>query len=155
MLSLMNLSDATDLLRGAGLRVTEPRRAVIEALRGLPHASADAIHAKVAQTLPDVSLQTVYTVLRDLTGSGLTRSIEPGDHPARYELRVGDNHHHLVCTRCGAITDVDCVIGHAPCLTPDDDHGFALSEAEVTFWGLCTDCQAAVATASDPVPATT
>ncbi|SEJ57391.1 Fur family transcriptional regulator [Demequina mangrovi] len=150
----MTLSDATGLLRGAGLRVTEPRRAVLEALEGLPHASADAIHAQVVRTLPDVSLQTVYNVLRDLTGSGLTRSIEPGDHPARYELRVGDNHHHLVCTRCSAIVDVDCVVGHAPCLTPNESHGFVLNEAEVTFWGLCLDCQAAVGLASDPVPST-
>ncbi|WP_062464970.1 Fur family transcriptional regulator [Demequina soli] len=135
--------DATTLLRGAGLRVTEPRRAVLTALDGMPHASADGIHARVVETLPDVSLQTVYNVLRDLTGRGLTRCIEPGDHPARYELRVGDNHHHVVCTHCGAIADVDCVVGQAPCLTPGEDHGFVVAEAEVTFWGLCRDCQTA------------
>ncbi|WP_062299339.1 Fur family transcriptional regulator [Demequina maris] len=144
----MTQLDTHGMLRGAGLRVTEPRRAVIEALEGLPHASADAVHARVAQTLPDVSLQTVYNVLHDLTGRGLARSIEPGDHPARYELRVGDNHHHLVCTHCGAIADVDCVVGQAPCLTPDDDHGYAVAEAEVTFWGLCGDCKHAVAAPS-------
>ncbi|WP_062290407.1 Fur family transcriptional regulator [Demequina phytophila] len=137
----MRSIDAPAMLREAGLRVTEPRRAVLEALEGLPHASADAVHARVSRRLPDVSLQTVYNVLHDLTGRGIARSIEPGDHPARYELRVGDNHHHLVCTRCGVIADVDCVVGQAPCLTPDDDHGFAVAEAEVTFWGLCGACQ--------------
>jgi len=140
----MTHPDATGLLRGAGMRVTEPRLAVLEALEGMPHASADAVHTKVAAARPDLSIQTVYNVLHDLTGRGITRCIEPGDHPARYELRVGDNHHHIVCERCGDIADVECVVGQAPCLSPDDDHGFAVSVAEVTFWGLCRDCQQAV-----------
>ncbi|WP_296667695.1 Fur family transcriptional regulator [Demequina sp.] len=143
---------APDLLRGAGLRVTEPRVAVIEALDGMPHAAADAVHAKVAAHRPDLSIQTVYNVLRDLTGRGLARCIEPGDHPARYELRVGDNHHHMVCSTCGTIADVDCVVGQAPCLSPDDDHGFAVAVAEITFWGLCRDCQAVAVKAAAAVP---
>lgn len=141
----MPLIDAPALLRETGLRVTEPRVAVMEVLMDLPHASADSVHAAVATHRPDVSIQTVYNVLRDLTANGLARSIEPADHPARFELRVGDNHHHVVCTRCGAIADVDCIVGHAPCLTPDQSHGFAVEVAEVTFWGLCGDCRASAA----------
>lgn len=133
--------DAPSLLRDAGLRVTEPRVAVVAALADSPHASADAVHSAVTLALPDVSHQTVYNVLNDLTEHGLARRIEPADHPARYELRVGDNHHHLVCSSCGAIADVDCVVGQAPCLTPDAKHGFAVTSAEVTFWGLCPACQ--------------
>ena len=150
----MTSRDAADLLRDAGLRVTEPRLAVLAALEAHPHAAADAVHAAVLAHLPDVSLQTVYNVLRDLTGSGITRSIEPADHPARYELRVGDNHHHLVCTGCGAIADVDCIVGQAPCLDPDDDHGFAVTEAEVTFWGRCAACRAATPAPVDSLSTT-
>ncbi len=148
----MPSTDATAVLRGSGMRVTGPRLAVVDALARLPHASADAVHAAVAGDLPDVSIQTVYNVLRDLTARGIARSIEPADHPARFELRVGDNHHHIVCSSCGAIADVDCVVGQAPCLAPDDDHGFAVAVAEVTFWGLCRDCQARAHTPSPFAP---
>lgn len=150
----MTTLDAAGLLRSAGLRVTEPRLAVLAALDSQPHAAADAVHAWVRAQLPEVSLQTVYNVLRDLTERGLTRSIEPADHPARYELRVGDNHHHLVCTGCGVIADVDCIVGQAPCLDPDDDHGFAVAEAEVTFWGRCADCRAQLPAPADSLSTT-
>lgn len=137
----MITAPARTLLKGAGLRVTEPRLAVIDALRTRPHAAADQIFDAVTTSLPTTSMQAVYNVLRDLTHHGLTRRIEPGDHPARYELRVGDNHHHVVCRACGSITDVDCVVGHAPCLTPADAHGYLVDEADVTFWGTCENCQ--------------
>lgn len=150
----MSHPDARDRLRGAGMRVTEPRVAVMDALAVHPHASADAIYGDVAAALPTTSLQAVYNVLRDLESHGLARRIEPGDHPARYELRVGDNHHHVVCRGCGAIADVDCAVGHAPCLTPNVDHGFAVVEAEVVFWGLCAECGPALdrAPASSTAP---
>ncbi len=137
------MTDARTMLAEAGLRITAPRVAVIDVLSENPHAAADAVFAKVAETLPRTSLQAVYNVLGDLTAQGLARRIEPAGSPARYELRVGDNHHHVVCTACGKVEDIDCVVGHAPCLVPDDDHGFAIAEAEVTFWGICTDCREA------------
>ncbi len=141
-------TDARLMLAEAGLRITAPRVTVIEALAGHPHAAADAVFAKVSETLPRTSLQAVYNVLGDLTARGRARRIEPAGAPPRYELRGGDNHHHLVCHVCGTVVDVDCVIGHAPCLTPSDDHGFDIAEAEVTFWGVCTACrEAAVETA--------
>lgn len=132
--------DAHTMLREAGLRVTESRVAVIEALAAHPHSGADAMVAAVENTLPRTSRQAVYNVLNDLTNAGLARRIEPAGQPGLYELRVGDNHHHIVCQRCGVVADVDCVTGHAPCLTPSTTHGFELAEAEVTFWGVCTDC---------------
>lgn len=139
--------DAPALLRGAGLRVTAPRVAILETLASRPHSSADAVHTAVGSgaggQASEVTLQTVYNVLHDLAEHGLARRIEPADHPARFELRVGDNHHHVVCTRCGEIADVDCVVGHAPCLTPSTTHGFTLTEAEVTFWGVCAACSEA------------
>ena len=132
--------DASALLRDAGLRVTQPRLAVIAALAEHPHASADDVFADIVAMLPGTSVQAVYHVLSDLTEHSIARRIEPAGSPARYELRVGDNHHHIVCTNCGAIADVDCVVGHAPCLTPDSTHGFTLTEAEVMFWGTCSAC---------------
>ena len=132
--------DATALLRDAGLRVTQPRLAVITTLAEHPHASADDVFAAIVPMLPGTSVQAVYHVLSDLTEHSIARRIEPAGSPARYELRVGDNHHHIVCTTCGAIADVDCVVGHAPCLTPDSTHGFTLNEAEVMFWGTCGAC---------------
>ncbi len=145
--------DARAVLRAAQMRVTEPRIAVLEALDARPHGSADEIYAAVASALPTTSKQAVYNVLHDLVDHGLARRIEPGDHPARYELRVDDNHHHVVCRGCGTIADVDCVVGHAPCLVPSQSHGFAVVEAEVTFWGLCEACSgtAAPSPASSPV----
>ncbi|WP_062381104.1 Fur family transcriptional regulator [Demequina pelophila] len=148
----MSPDDARVVLREASMRVTETRVAVIAALRGLPHAPADAVYGEVSKTLPTTSLQAVYNVLHDLEAHGLARRIEPGDHRSHYELRVGDNHHHLVCTSCGAIADVDCLVGAAPCLTPDDAHGFAVAAAEITFWGECRDCRQSSHEKSPTVP---
>ncbi|MFV0632997.1 Fur family transcriptional regulator [Demequina sp.] len=134
------------MLRDAGLRVTDSRVAVVGALALMPHSGADAVVAAVESTLPSTSRQAVYNVLNDLTRAGLARRIEPAGQPGLYELRVGDNHHHIVCQRCGAVADVDCVTGHAPCLTPNTTNGFDLAEAEVTFWGICGDCKNAPAT---------
>ncbi|TWX35029.1 transcriptional repressor [Frigoribacterium sp. ACAM 257] len=136
-------SESTERLRAAGLRVTVPRLAVLDALDGLPHAPADAVFARVALGLPGTSLQAVYGVLAALTGAGLVRRIEPAGSAALYELRTGDNHHHVVCSVCGGVADVDCVVGHAPCLTPSNDSGFTVQTAEVTFWGLCPSCREA------------
>jgi Fur family ferric uptake transcriptional regulator len=127
-------------LRAASLRVTRPRLAVLAALRDHPHVDTDRVIALVRGELPAVSVQAVYDVLRALTGAGLVRRIHPAGATARYELRVGDNHHHVVCRSCGAIADVDCPVGHAPCLTASDDHGFVVDEAEVVYWGACPDC---------------
>ena len=129
------------LLRGAGLRVTRPRVAVLQAVHSQPHADTESIIGVVRTNLGAVSHQAVYDVLRALTSAGLVRRIQPSGSAARYEARVGDNHHHVVCRSCGAIADVDCAVGVAPCLEPSDAAGFAVDEAEVTFWGLCPDCQ--------------
>ncbi|HET6831665.1 MAG TPA: Fur family transcriptional regulator [Solirubrobacterales bacterium] len=131
------------LLRGAELRVTRPRLAVLTAVQGHPHADTHAIAAAVRQDFGDVSLQAVYDVLRALTDAGLVRRIQPAGSVARYESRVGDNHHHLACRSCGAIADVDCATGEAPCLTASEDHGYSIDEAEVVYWGLCPDCSPA------------
>ena len=130
-------------LRMADLRVTRPRVAVLEAVHAHPHADTETILSAVRVGLPDVSRQAVYDVLNALAGAGLVRRIQPLGMVARYESRVGDNHHHVVCRSCGVIADVDCAIGEAPCLTPLDDDvldGFVLDEAEVIYWGLCPDC---------------
>ena len=128
------------MLRGAALRVTRPRVAVLSAVHDHPHADTTAIIAAVRDDLADVSHQAVYDVLRALTAAGLVRCIEPPGSVARYEARVGDNHHHIVCRSCGSIADVDCAVGAAPCLTPSDAHGFTIDEAEVVYRGLCPDC---------------
>ncbi|WAL63456.1 Fur family transcriptional regulator [Amycolatopsis cynarae] len=133
---------ALEALREAGLRVTKPRRAVLAWLAEHPHSTVDAIGAGVREQLGSVSTQALYDVLAACTEAGLLRRIEPAGHPARFERRVGDNHHHLVCRRCGRTEDVDCVTGQRPCLTPSDERGYALDEAEVVFWGLCPDCLA-------------
>lgn len=132
-----------DLLRGASLRVTAPRVAVLTTVHDQPHADADAIATTVREKLGSVSIQAVYDVLAALTRAQLVRRIEPAGSPARYEARVGDNHHHMVCRSCGTIRDVDCAVGSAPCLAAGDTHGFAVEEAEVTYWGTCPDCRAA------------
>lgn len=132
-----------ELLRTAGLRVTNPRLAVLRSLGTMPHATADDVLTALAAELPTTSHQAVYGVLGALTGAGLVRRIEPAGSPARYERRTGDNHHHVVCTMCGAVQDVDCAVGHAPCLTPSETHGFAVTTAEVTYWGICERCAAA------------
>ncbi len=128
------------MLRGASLRVTRPRVAVLTALRDHPHADTDSIIGAVRTELGEVSHQAIYDVLRALTAAGLVRRIQPSGSVARYESRVGDNHHHVVCRTCGAIADVDCAVGPAPCLTASNDQGFVIEEAEVIYWGLCPDC---------------
>ncbi|HEX3785521.1 MAG TPA: Fur family transcriptional regulator [Pseudonocardiaceae bacterium] len=136
-------SDFERMLRGAALRVTRPRIAVLTAVHAHPHADTDSILGVVRADLGTVSHQAVYDVLRALTGAGLLRRIEPPGSVARYEARVGDNHHHVVCRSCGAVDDVDCAVGDTPCLTASDDHGFTIDEAEVIYWGLCPDCSTA------------
>jgi Fur family transcriptional regulator, stress-responsive regulator len=133
-------SDFERLLRGAALRVTRPRVAVLTAVYAHPHADTDSILGVVREDLGEVSHQAVYDVLRALTTAGLVRRIQPAGSVARYESRVGDNHHHVVCRTCGVIADADCAVGTAPCLTASDDHGFTIDEAEVIYWGLCPDC---------------
>ena len=137
------------MLREAGLRVTRPRLAVLHALRDHAHADTESIIGAVRSNLGDVSQQAVYNVLRALTAAGLLRRIQPSGHVARYETRVGDNHHHVVCRTCGAIADVDCAVGEAPCLDPADGAGFAIDEAEVVYWGTCPDC---LSTRTTPIP---
>jgi Fur family transcriptional regulator, stress-responsive regulator len=129
-------------LRNAGLRVTGPRLAVLSAVAEGKHMTTEQIALAARERVGAISTQAVYDVLGALTLGGFVRRIEPAGSPARYETRVGDNHHHLVCRSCGAISDVDCVIGDPPCVTPADAGGFVVDEAEVTFWGLCPDCQA-------------
>ena len=133
-------TDYEEMLRGASLRVTRPRIAVLAAVHDHPHADTDSIIGVVRAELGDVSTQAVYDVLRALTDTGLVRRIEPAGSVARYESRVADNHHHVVCRSCGAVADVDCALGHTPCLTASDDHGYSIDEAEVTYWGLCPTC---------------
>ena len=135
-------TDAERALRTASLRVTRPRLAVLSAVHENPHAETDVIVGAVREELGQVSTQAVYDVLRALTAAGLLRRIQPSGSVARYESRVGDNHHHVVCRSCGAIADVDCAVGHTPCLDASDDHGFTIDEAEVTYWGLCPECAA-------------
>jgi Fe2+ or Zn2+ uptake regulation protein len=137
-------ADYPEQLRLADLRVTRPRVAVLEAVYDIPHADTETIFDSVRTGLPEVSRQTVYDVLAALTAVGLVRRIQPSGSVARYESRVGDNHHHVVCRACGVIADVDCAVGEVPCLTPSDDQGllkgFSIDEAEVIYWGLCPDC---------------
>lgn len=134
------MSHPEHLLRAARLRVTRPRMAVLTAVHAHPHADTDTIIGAVREDLGDVSTQAVYDVLRALTAAGLVRRIQPAGSVARYESRVGDNHHHVVCRSCGAIADVDCAVGDAPCMAASDDHGYAIDETEVTHWGLCPSC---------------
>ncbi len=133
-------ADVAEVIRGAGLRLTKPRGAVLRALHDHPHASADDVLNSVAAVLPKASLQSVYNALSDFVSAGIVRRFEPAGSPGLYELRVDDNHHHLVCTQCGAVSDVDCAVGHAPCLTPSVDQGLVVHTAEVTYWGLCAAC---------------
>jgi Fur family transcriptional regulator, stress-responsive regulator len=132
-----------DELRGAGLRVTAARVALLETVRDGGHLGVDAIASGVRDRIGHISLQAVYDALYALTGAGLIRRLEPAGSPARFEGRVGDNHHHVVCRSCGVVADVDCAVGEAPCLTASDDHGFSVGEAEVIYWGLCPDCSTA------------
>jgi Fe2+ or Zn2+ uptake regulation protein len=136
-------ADFERMLRGVALRVTRPRLAALSAVHDHPHADTESIIRVVREDLGEVSHQAVYDVLRALTAAGLVRRIQPAGSPARYESRVGDNHHHVVCRSCGAIADVDCAVGATPCLTASDDHGFAIDEAEVVYRGLCPGCSTA------------
>jgi Fur family ferric uptake transcriptional regulator len=134
---------AAEELRGAGLRVTAVRVALLEAVRNGDHLGVEALAAGVRERVGHVSLQAVYEALNALAATGLVRRIEPAGSPARFEGRIGDNHHHVICRSCGAVADVDCAVGEAPCLTASDDHGFEIDEAEVIYWGLCPDCSTA------------
>jgi Fur family ferric uptake transcriptional regulator len=136
----MPAPDLTTVLRNASLRVTRPRLAVLAAVHEHPHLDTESLIRRVRGELVTVSHQAVYDVLRALTDAGLVRRIQPAGATARYEARVGDNHHHVVCRSCGAIADVDCAAGHAPCLTASNDHGFTVDEAEVVYWGTCPAC---------------
>ena len=136
------MGETEELLRGASLRVTRPRVAVLDAVADHPHSDTDSLVRVVRADLGDVSTQAVYDVLRALTTAGLVRRIEPAGSVPRYESRTGDNHHHVVCRTCGVVADVDCAVGFTPCLTASDDRGFVIDEAEVTFWGLCPQCTA-------------
>src|SRR5258708_38805371 len=134
---------AAEELRGVGLRVTAARLALLETVRDGDHLDVEAIASGVRDRIGHISLQAVYDALDALAAAGLVRRIEPAGSPARYEGRVGDNHHHVVCRSCGALTDVACAVGEAPCLTASDDHGFLIDEAEVIYWGLCPGCSTA------------
>jgi Fur family ferric uptake transcriptional regulator len=143
----MNATESTNSeavqLRDAGLRVTKQRLAVMAAAARGGHPTVEAIAQRARDEIGSVSLQATYGVLHTLAASGLVRRIEPVGQPARYETRVGDNHHHLVCRECGAVTDAECAVSQAPCLEPADADGYLVDEAEVTYWGLCPSCREA------------
>ncbi|MGT2426236.1 Fur family transcriptional regulator [Amnibacterium kyonggiense] len=139
----MPLLPPTERLRAAGLKVTKGRVAALESLEAHSHATAEELQRRLVGDGVPMTLQAVYLALQVLTDTQVLRRIEPAGSPARYEVRVGDNHHHLVCTRCSRVVDVDCAHGEAPCLVPADAHGFAVATAEITFWGLCPACAAA------------
>ena len=141
----MEAVEGASRLRAAGMRVTSTRLAILEVVRSGRPPAADDVARAVRERVGHVTLQAVYEALGAFTEAGLLRKIDIGTGPARYEARVGDNHHHLVCRRCGAVEDVDCAVGHAPCLEPAARRGYVIDEAEVTFWGLCADCQQAPA----------
>lgn len=138
---MSQVGQLADHLRAAGLRATGLRIAVLQAARNAPHADPETITRAVRATLGAASSQAIYDALGALCAAGVLRRIEPAGSPGRYEARVADNHHHVVCRRCGATEDVNCVVGARPCLDPDETHGFALDEAEITFWGVCPRCQ--------------
>jgi Fur family transcriptional regulator, stress-responsive regulator len=142
-------SDLERMLRGVGLRVTRPRTAVLSAVHDHPHADTESLLGFVRQNFGGISHQAVYDVLRALTETGLVRRFQPTGSLARYEARVGDNHHHVVCRSCGAISDVDCAVGDTPCLTASDPAGYEIDEAEVIYWGRCTGCAARARAATD------
>lgn len=137
----MGHMDYSTRMRELGLRVTRGRLAVLEALETHPHSSAEGVVGAVHQLLPDLSIQSVYNVLNDLTDQGMLRRFTPPHSPALYETRVNDNHHHAICTSCGRIQDVECAVGHAPCLTPSDSHGMDIQIADVLYQGICEDCR--------------
>ncbi|UYM06426.1 Fur family transcriptional regulator [Solicola gregarius] len=134
-------TEAVDRLREAGLRVTVPRRTVLDVLARHPHSTAAAVEEHTRALIGRVSTQAIYDVLAACVRAGLVRRIEPAGSAALYETRTGDNHHHLICRSCGGVSDVDCVVGDQPCLTPEPDSGFEVTEAEVVFWGYCARCR--------------
>ncbi len=142
-------------LQDAGLRVTGGRVALLDAIESRPHSDAETLVGVLRKALPTTSVQSVHNMLNDLTKAGLLRRIAPTGSPSRYERRTGDNHHHLVCSHCGAVSDVDCAIGSVPCLTPSEDAGYAVTSAEVTFWGICAACQEAKSTTPQTHPSST
>jgi Fe2+ or Zn2+ uptake regulation protein len=146
--------DPAELLRQRGIQVTAQRLAVLRAVSAQPHISADAVAEAVRSEIGAISLQSVYDALGLLVSEGLVRRIQPAGSPARYEDRVGDNHHHLICRICGRVVDIDCAVGSAPCLTARDDRGFEIDEAEVAYWGRCPECVALgrAASARQPKP---
>ncbi|MEZ5419250.1 MAG: Fur family transcriptional regulator [Vicinamibacterales bacterium] len=146
-------SDLADLLRHRGIQVTAQRLAVLRAVSAQPHIAADAVAEAVRAEIGVISLQSVYDALSLLVAEGLLRRIQPSGSPARFETRVGDNHHHLVCRVCGRVVDVDCAVGAAPCLTASDDRGYEIDEAEVAYWGRCPDCVARGRTPGTQEPA--
>jgi Fur family ferric uptake transcriptional regulator len=145
-------SDPAELLRQHGIQVTAQRLAVFRVVSAQPHITADAVAEAVRTEIGAISLQSVYDALGVLVAEGLIRRIQPAGSPARFEDRVGDNHHHLICRICGRLVDVDCAVGSAPCLTAGDDMGYEIDEAEVAYWGRCPEClaQARVPSRSDP-----
>ena len=140
--------DPAELLRQRGIQVTAQRLAVLRAVSGQPHITADAVAEAVRAEIGAISLQSVYDALSILVSEGLIRRIQPAGSPARFEDRVGDNHHHLICRICGRVVDIDCAVGSAPCLTAADDNGYEIDEAEVAFWGRCPDCASRERTSS-------
>jgi Fur family transcriptional regulator, stress-responsive regulator len=147
MLSAVS-SDPAELLRQRGIQVTAQRLAVLRAVSGLPHVTADGVAEAVRAEIGAISLQSVYDALGILVSEGLIRRIQPAGSPARFEDRVGDNHHHLICRICGRVVDIDCAVGSAPCLTASDDMGYEIDEAEVAYWGRCPECVASGRTTS-------
>lgn len=133
-------ADAADMLREHGVQVTAQRLAVLRAVSAQPHITADAVAETARDDIGSISRQSVYDALNTLVESGIVRRIQPAGSPARFETRVGDNHHHLVCRDCGVVIDVDCAVGYTPCLTASDDQGFEIDEAEVNYWGRCPAC---------------
>ena len=144
-------TDPADLLRQRGIQVTAQRLAVLRAVVGQPHITADGVAEAVRAEIGAISLQSVYDALGVLVAEGLIRRIQPAGSPARFEDRVGDNHHHLICRICGRLVDVDCAVGSAPCLTAADDMGYEIDEAEVAYWGRCPDCLAQARAPPDPI----
>ena len=145
-------NDPADLLRQRGLQVTAQRLAVLRAVAGQPHVTADGVAEVVRAEIGAISLQSVYHALGVLVAGGLIRRIQPSGSPARFENRVGDNHHHLICRICGRVVDVDCAVGSAPCLTAADDRGYEIDEAEVIYWGVCPDCKKSAPSLGPRVP---
>jgi len=145
-------TDPADLLRQHGIQVTAQRLAVLRAVSAQPHVMADAVAEAVRAEIGAISLQSVYDALGVLVEKGLLRRIQPAGSPARFEDRIGDNHHHLICRICGRVVDVDCATGSAPCLTAADDSGYEIDEAEVAYWGRCPDCLGPEPIAQSPKP---